>query len=232
MKKLILRTANWIFDLLPPKWLITTLFRIDRIMYYLQQQAAGRYGGGIHPKHRLMNFHQFFTHRIEPYETVLDIGCGVGVLANSIAQTGAKVTGIDFSEKNLNKAKDRFDGPNIKFVYGDVLKTEFHDPFDAVVMSNVLEHLPGRPEFLRRVTSSVKPKRFLIRVPLFERDWRVALKKELGVEYRLDPTHEIEYTQEGFAAEMADAGLEITYMEIRWGEIWAELRPIGSVFDT
>jgi hypothetical protein len=67
--------------------------------------------------------------------------------------------------------------------------------------------------------------RFLIRVPLFERDWRVPVKQELGVEWRLDPTHETEYTQESFAEEMKQARLTVTHQEIRWGEIWAEARP-------
>ncbi|MBU0512922.1 MAG: hypothetical protein KJ638_14640 [Chloroflexi bacterium] len=52
------------------------------------------------------------------------------------------------------------------------------------------------------------------------------LKKELGVEWRLDPTHEIEYTQETFAAEMAEARLKVTHLEVRWGEIWSECKPI------
>jgi 2-polyprenyl-3-methyl-5-hydroxy-6-metoxy-1,4-benzoquinol methylase len=95
---------------------------------------------------------------------------------------------------------------------------------DVIILSNVLEHLPNRPPFLQKVQQRIKPDRFLIRVPLFERDWRVPLKKELGVEWRLDLTHETEYTQESFAEEMAEAGLKIKHQEVRWGEIWAEVR--------
>ena len=57
--------------------------------------------------------------------------------------------------------------------------------------------------------------------------WRVPLKEELGIDYRLDPTHRIEYTVEGFAEEIETAGLKIAYQEIRWGEIWAEV--VGDV---
>jgi 2-polyprenyl-3-methyl-5-hydroxy-6-metoxy-1,4-benzoquinol methylase len=225
LKKLILRTLSFILDILPARWTMKTLFKIDQMFYYLQQQAALRYGNGVHPKHRLLNYHQFFANRISTDEAVLDIGCGYGALAHSIGEAGAKVTGIDYNEKSLDQARENFVHPNVNFVYGDVLKTEFADPFDVVVMSNVLEHIAERPEFLRRVTQSVRPQRWLIRVPLFERDWRVPLKKELGVEYRLDPTHFIEYTQETFAEEMEEARLDITHLEIRWGEIWAELKP-------
>ncbi len=62
-----------------------------------------------------------------------------------------------------------------------------------------IRHLPNRVEFLRSVQERLKPKRWLIRVPLYERDWRVPLMAELGVDYRLDPTHFTEYTQESFA---------------------------------
>jgi len=59
---------------------------------------------------------------------------------------------------------------------------------------------------------------------LFERDWRVPLKKELGVEWRLDTTHETEYTLESFKEEIANAGLSITHLEVQWGEIWAQVQ--------
>ena len=201
------------------------MLQLDRILYVFQQEAAGRYGGETHTKLRLIQYDRFFNGRIRPGETVLDIGCGVGALAHAMALEGAQVTGIDFHAGRLNRAKTQYDHPNVTFLYGDVLTYQFEEPFDVVVMSNVLEHLPGRVDFLTRVTESVRPQRWLIRVPLYERDWRVPLKDELGVEYRLDPTHTIEYTQENFAAETDAAGLTISHMEIRWGEIWAELIP-------
>ncbi|MCI5207527.1 MAG: hypothetical protein D3910_01745 [Candidatus Electrothrix sp. ATG2] len=76
--------------------------------------------------------------------------------------------------------------------------------------------------FLRKVARKTGAKRFLIRVPLYERDWRVPLKKELGVEWRLDVTHETEYTLESFEQELHEAGMQLVHQEVRWGEIWAE----------
>jgi hypothetical protein len=81
------------------------------------------------------------------------------------------------------------------------------------------------------VQAKLTPSRWLIRVPLFERHWSVPLKQELGIDYRLDPTHQIEYTQESFAAEMRQTGLEIVHQEVRWGEIWAELKPGEGIDD-
>ena len=49
----------------------------------------------LHPKHRLMNYHQFFLDHIRPTDRVLDIGCGNGALAYDLAGKTAHVTGID-----------------------------------------------------------------------------------------------------------------------------------------
>jgi len=91
----------------------------------------------------------------------------------------------------------------------------------VVVLSNVLEHLDDRTKFLKLLKERISPSKYLIRVPIFERDWRVPLKKELGVDYRLDPTHRIEYTQEEFFNELHQTGLRTEAYEVRWGEIWA-----------
>ena len=88
----------------------------------------------------------------------------------------------------------------------------------------MLEHLPRRPEFLSKLKQLPGIERLLVRVPLFERDWRVPLKQELGIEWRLDPTHETEYTLESFAEEVREAGLQVGHLEVRWGEIWCELQ--------
>jgi 2-polyprenyl-3-methyl-5-hydroxy-6-metoxy-1,4-benzoquinol methylase len=111
---------------------------------------------------------------------------------------------------------------------GNALQALPDETFDVVILSNVLEHLPERAAFLRHVQESLQPARLLVRVPLFERDWRVPLKREVGVEWRLDPTHQTEYTQESFAEEISAAGLEIAHQEVRWGELWAELRPASA----
>lgn len=91
-------------------------------------------------------------------------------------------------------------------------------------MSNVLEHLEHRIEFLRHIRKRNKPSKYLIRVPVFERDWRVPLMKELNLDYRLDVTYHIEYTQEEFFRELRDASLRVETYKVCWGEIWAIVR--------
>jgi hypothetical protein len=69
-------------------------------------------------------------------------------------------------------------------------------------------------------------KTFLIRVPAFDREWRVPWKKELGVEWRLDPTHETEYTLPQLEAELREAGLRVADCVTRWGEYWVRAEAV------
>ena len=178
----------------------------------------------MHTKHRHMNYHRFFSDRISETDRVLDIGCGIGAVAHHVATvTGALVVGVDDNERNLERARRQFAHPRIEYRCGDALKTLPDETFDVVILSNVLEHLPERPAFLRRAVAATGARRLLIRVPLFERDWRVPLKRELGLDWRLDDDHETEYTLESFQEEMREAELEIRHLEVRWGEIWAEV---------
>jgi ubiquinone/menaquinone biosynthesis C-methylase UbiE len=209
----------------PPEGL-KFLFGLDTALYPLQGWLAVDYDGGVHTKHRHTRYHDFFIERVKKGARVLDIGCGIGALSFDIAEkSGANVLGIDLNPEHIRIAQEKHAHPNVVYHLGDALQTPLEGPFDAIILSNVLEHLPNRPEFLRAMIQRLRPSRVLLRVPVYERDWRVPLKQEIGIDYRLDPTHLTEYTLESFAAEMAAAGLQVAHQETRWGEIWAEAVP-------
>lgn len=203
------------------------LFEIEREIYSMESQYAKKYGKGIHTKHKHIKYHDLFIKNIKPYENVLDIGSGNGFLSYDMAKKvkGAKVTGIERNEKNLEFARSHYKHNNLKFIKGDVSKELPAGKFDVITLSNVLEHIEKRVNFLETLQRCFNPKRFIIRVPLFERDWRVPLKKELGIDYRLDPTHFIEYTKESFLDELKHAGLKTLKIEYRWSEIWCVAAP-------
>jgi 2-polyprenyl-3-methyl-5-hydroxy-6-metoxy-1,4-benzoquinol methylase len=209
---------------LPAVEALSFVLQIDNLLYQLIGEQAVRYGNGIHPKHYHTNYHTFFISRISPGSQVLDVGCGNGFLAYEIATQipRSKVFAIDISARAIKKATDSFRGDNLKFIRGDALKEMPDQAVDVVVLSNVLEHLEQRVLFLKTLAQRYHPQKFLIRVPLFERDWRVPLKKELGIEYRLDRTHQIEYRVGEFFEEISKAGLAMVFSQIKWGEIWAE----------
>ncbi|MCW5873848.1 MAG: methyltransferase domain-containing protein [Anaerolineales bacterium] len=211
---------------LPADEALRFLFRLDAELYALQGPLAVKYNNGVHTKHRHTAYHDFFVERIKPGERVLDIGCGMGAVAFDIAdRAGAIVHGVDLNVESIAEAQKRFVHKNLTFTVQDALQLEVDLPYDTVVLSNVLEHIHERPDFLRAAMQKTQAKRIFIRVPLFERDWRVPLKKELGVEWRLDLDHKTEYTLESFAEETLAAGLTLTHLEVHWGEVWAELAP-------
>jgi len=203
------------------------LFDLDGRLYDLQGGTAVAYGKGLHPKHLLTRYHDFFVKRIHHTDKVLDIGCGNGALACDIAtRCKTRVTAIDSNEKNILYARERYRNPNITYIWGNAPDDLPNEEYDVVVLSNVLEHIEKRIEFLSRILQSVRPNRLLVRVPLYERDWRVPLKRKLGMEWRLDKTHHIEYTMESFWEEIEQAGLHVSFSETRWGEIWSVAEPV------
>lgn len=174
---------------------------------------------GIHPKHRLMNYHAFFIDNINADDAVLDIGCGNGFLTYDIAKKAKSVTAIDLNKGNIDFARRNFNRDNIKYICGDAAELSAEEKFNVVALSNVLEHLDNRHDFLQKIKNLAD--RFLIRVPMVNRDWLTYYKRELGVEYRLDLTHKVEYTIESFREELEKAGLRIDSASIQFGEIWA-----------
>lgn len=216
---------------LPPSDQARFLMALDSACYVMHGESATLANDGLHPKHRLLAYHDFFVGHIAPGESVIDLGSGVGALAASLARHGTRVTGMEWLQKNITKAQSRADAesftPKPHFILGDITKDRAIGSFDAVILSNVLEHVPNREHLLRQWTDWYAPSRFLIRVPAFDRDWRVPWKKELGVEWRCDPTHETEYTTDQLRSELTNAKLRIVDWQSRWGEYWVAATPEG-----
>jgi glycosyltransferase involved in cell wall biosynthesis/2-polyprenyl-3-methyl-5-hydroxy-6-metoxy-1,4-benzoquinol methylase len=205
------------------------LMALDSEVYRLQGETSVRAGRGLHPKHELIDYHQFFAGRVQRGDRVADLGCGVGALACAIARAGASVVGMEISDDHAAQATARIEREGLvgstRIIVGDICECRLEGTFDVLVISNVLEHLRDRPALLRRWMSWYSPKKVLVRVPAFDRDWRAAWKKDLGVEWRLDPTHETEYTRDELEAELGEAGLRAHELITRWGEYWVDARP-------
>jgi SAM-dependent methyltransferase len=187
--------------------------------------AAIRLDDGIHAKHRLTRYHDFFVERVRPGERVLDIGSGKGELAYDLAvRSGAEVVGIDVKPPSIAFARKRSAHARVRFVEGDALDMVPAGPFDVVVLSNVIEHLDQRVELLRRVVAEVRPHRVLIRVPAEDRHWHVPLRRELGLPWFSDSSHVVEYDEARLLGELEAAGLETIEVRSCWGELWVEAR--------
>lgn len=206
------------------------LFRLQDDVERLINERAMAYGEGEHPKHRLTRYHDFFVERIPDASRVLDIGCGYGAVARSIANrvTGVVVTGIDMDEPRLSQARQADNPDNLNFVLGDALVDLPPQKWDVVVLSNVLEHIEKRVPFLQSIRDTIKPDILLLRVPLYERNWQIPMRDELQVPYFSDSTHFIEHKLLEFQEEIRSGGYDVTDQQTLWGEIWAECRPTAN----
>jgi len=94
-------------------------------------------------------------------KVVLDVGCGGGILAESMAQRGAQVTGIDLGEKGLKVAKLHLleSGAQVDYrlVAVEELAKEQPGHYDIVTCMEMLEHVPEPASAVRACAELVKP---------------------------------------------------------------------------
>jgi 2-polyprenyl-6-hydroxyphenyl methylase/3-demethylubiquinone-9 3-methyltransferase len=92
---------------------------------------------------------------------VVDIGCGGGILAESIAQSGADTTGIDLSEKALKVAQLHAleVGANLTYraISAEDLAKEQAGQYDVVTCMEMLEHVPNPASVVQACADLCKP---------------------------------------------------------------------------
>jgi 2-polyprenyl-3-methyl-5-hydroxy-6-metoxy-1,4-benzoquinol methylase len=73
---------------------------------------------------------------IKEGKKIADFGCGPGFYTSKFAETGAEVTGIDFSEKSINHAKSEAEknGLDIEYIKADYLEQETNKKFDLITL--------------------------------------------------------------------------------------------------
>lgn len=202
--------------------------KAHNFLYDLSGSLAIVANGGKHPKHRLLRYQEWFLDHIEPGWVVVDVGSNTGGMTALLASKARHVYGIEIEPRLSEIAKRTHVANNLDFLTGDATTFDYSgcELLDCVTLSNVLEHIKNRIDFLAMLRARLPWRhfdacKFLIRVPTIERDWLAAYKKEIGMEYRLDRTHEIEHTRQEFMAEMEAAGLTVEAFDVRFGELYA-----------
>lgn len=88
---------------------------------------------------------------------VLDIGCGNGNISLALGSLGYQVTGVDIDQTSVDTARSRCTFSNVKFEVLDANSFAMVDAFDAVVCSEVLEHLHKPYELSESIYRILKP---------------------------------------------------------------------------
>ena len=91
----------------------------------------------------------------------LDVGCGGGILSQSMARMGAKVTGIDMGQEPLNVAKLHSLETGVSVDYIKVPAEEFAaqypERYDVITCMEMLEHVPDPASIIHSVAALAKP---------------------------------------------------------------------------
>ena len=120
---------------------------------------------------------------------VLDIGCGGGILSESMAQRGADVTGIDLSDKALSVAKLHLLESGQKVSYQSISAEEYAGQaggtFDVVTCMEMLEHVPNPASTIAACSALVKPGGHVFFSTL-NRNLKAYLLAVIGAEYILN----------------------------------------------
>ncbi len=95
---------------------------------------------------------------------ILDLGCGGGLVCESLSRLGAKVTGIDFVENNIEVAKIHSikKNLNINYIHADIEKLDLKKKFDLIIIFEVLEHLNNWKNFLIGIKKYLKKNGLII----------------------------------------------------------------------
>ena len=147
---------------------------------------------------------------------VLDVGCGGGILAESMATRGALVTGIDLSDKALSVARLHLleSGQKVDYrkISAEELAAGMPDAFDIVTCLEMLEHVPVPASTVRACARLVRPGGRVF-FSTINRNPKAYLFAVVGAEYVLNllPRGTHDYTRFIRPAELArycrDAGL-------------------------
>jgi 2-polyprenyl-6-hydroxyphenyl methylase/3-demethylubiquinone-9 3-methyltransferase len=121
-------------------------------------------------------------------KTVLDVGCGGGILAESMAARGAKVTGIDLGGANIEVARLHLLESGLEVDYREVAVEQLADEspasFDVVTCMEMLEHVPDPASVIAACGRLVKPGG-LVFLSTINRNPKAYLYAVVGAEYVL-----------------------------------------------
>ena len=118
--------------------------------------------------------------------SLLDVGCGGGLLSEPMCILGAKVTGIDAARKNINIAKIHAKKNKLKINYLTVSpeKLKIKNKFDVILNMEIVEHVSDLNYFIKSCTNLLK-KNGIMFIATINRTLKSYLFAIVGAEYIL-----------------------------------------------
>ena len=99
----------------------------------------------------------------KPGTRILDAGCGAGIVALEIAQSGYQIHGVDISKEMIelcekNLAKSGIESDQCKFTYGDIFDSEFPaESFEGIIALGFMQYQKDEPTILDRFYEMLEP---------------------------------------------------------------------------
>ena len=172
--------------------------------------------------------------------TLLDVGCGGGLIAEPMRRLGFEVTAVDASSENIGTARAHAAMTRLDIAYRaatvEQLEAEGAGPFDVVLTMEVIEHVADPEAFVRSCSRLLKPGGIMI-VATLNRTLKGLLLGKVAAEYvlRWVPAGTHDWRQFLKPAEIRDMlsaepvtvtgpyGLEYDLMNDRWSEGEADI---------
>jgi 2-polyprenyl-6-hydroxyphenyl methylase/3-demethylubiquinone-9 3-methyltransferase len=126
----------------------------------------------------------------KPFEglTLLDIGCGGGLLSEPMTRLGFAVTGVDASDRNIGTASTHAAEHGLSIDYrastAEALEAQGAGPFDVILNMEVIEHVADPGEYLRTCGRLLAPGGLMI-VATLNRTLKALALAKIGAEYVL-----------------------------------------------
>ena len=144
--------------------------------------------------------------------SVLDIGCGSGLLVDRLARSGYWAIGLDWSEAAIDYANSHYQGRYLLTNVEQGLDTGMK--FNLAVASHILEHLENPHEFLQSVKGILEPEGYLV-IAVPNLDWWNPKSLYRSVSTIFDPEHVVGYSVKGLRKVLEANGYKVVKMVSR-----------------